>query len=152
MSALGHKRRSVINQSIARSARRRVSRGTVRPNMFAVLRLITREKRVGCSTGIELCNLEQLPPDGFTVARSACRDRTSSAGSSDSQPIANRIRFTTGTGALGSGVSIRRDLFQPIFRCDRQLTHQTGFLAAVLGIGALIVLLTLLGRRLRRGW
>jgi membrane protein DedA with SNARE-associated domain len=33
-----------------------------------------------------------------------------------------------------------------------QLTHQTGFLAAVLGIGALIVLLTLLVRRLRRGW
>ena len=34
--------------------------------------------------------------------RSARRDRTSNAGSSDSQPIANRIRFTTGTAAKWS--------------------------------------------------
>jgi NADP-dependent 3-hydroxy acid dehydrogenase YdfG len=41
--------------------------------------------------------------------RSACRDRTSNAGSSDSQPIANRIRFTTGTGAAsGIGKEIAR--------------------------------------------
>ena len=38
--------------TIARSARRSVSGGTVRPSALAVLRLITREKRVGCSTGI----------------------------------------------------------------------------------------------------
>src|SRR5262249_1848671 len=38
--------------SIARSARRSDRGGTVRPSVLAVLRLMTKEKRVGCSTGM----------------------------------------------------------------------------------------------------
>src|SRR5262249_1532506 len=43
---------AAVYHSIARSARRSDRGGTVRPSVLAVLRLMTKEKRVGCSTGM----------------------------------------------------------------------------------------------------
>src|SRR5262245_56292849 len=43
---------AAVYHSIARSARRSDRGGTVRPSVLAVLRLMTKEKRMGCSTGM----------------------------------------------------------------------------------------------------
>src|SRR5262245_1813241 len=51
-----------------------------------------------CPTRIKVGHSRRKGPTGKTRIFGACRDRTSNAGSSDSQPIANRIRFTIGTG------------------------------------------------------